>query len=94
MTIADLEIALGPLCGFEPTWQSLLWRGYRINRPCATLFMVSKVIAAAPAGLREKNIISRSLLLFLLIHVFFCFTIVWYSSVSVYGNSKTFTAGI
>lgn len=42
MTIADLEIALGPLCGFEPTWQSLLWRGYRINRPCATLFMVSK----------------------------------------------------
>lgn len=39
MTIADLEIALGPLCGFEPTWQSLLWRGYRINRPCATLFM-------------------------------------------------------
>lgn len=64
MTIADLEIVLGPLCGFEPTWQSLLWRGYRINRPCATLFMVSK-IAAAPAGC-EKNI---SPLFLFLIHV-------------------------
>lgn len=62
MTIADLEIALGPLCGFEPTWQSLLWRGYRINRPCATLFMVSKVIAAAPAWIarKEYNISSAS----------------------------------
>lgn len=65
MTIADLEIALGPLCGFEPTWQSLLWRGYRINRPCATLFMVSKVIAAGPTGC-EKNI---SPLFLFLIHV-------------------------
>ncbi|KAF2218091.1 hypothetical protein CERZMDRAFT_92711 [Cercospora zeae-maydis SCOH1-5] len=37
MTIADLERILGPLCGFEPTWQSLTWHGYRINQPHATL---------------------------------------------------------
>ncbi|PIA92779.1 hypothetical protein CB0940_04611 [Cercospora beticola] len=37
MTIADLESSLGPLCGFEPTWQSLTWHGYRINQPHATL---------------------------------------------------------
>lgn len=88
MTIADLEIVLGPLCGFEPTWQSLLWRGYRINRPCATLFMVSKVIAAAPAWMREEYLAALSF------SNSCFFTIVWYSSVSVYGNSKTFTAGI
>lgn len=41
MTIADLEAMLGPLCGFESTWQSLTWHGYRVNQPHATLFMVS-----------------------------------------------------
>ncbi|USW54351.1 Putative Ubiquitin-like domain superfamily [Septoria linicola] len=38
MTIADLEAMLGPVCGFEPTWQSLTWHNYRLNQPHATLF--------------------------------------------------------
>ena len=41
MTVADLEAMLGPVCGYESTWQSLTWHGYRVNQPHATLFMVS-----------------------------------------------------